>query len=64
MKTPPEWEDWCDAVWFVRKEYPTWHELLTAVQQDALGDPTLAEALVAKPTEPDYGPHGGRRKTA
>ena len=61
MRTPAEWEDWCDAVWHVRRSYPTWHELLTAVQQDARGDSTLVDALLAKPTVPDYGPTNGRR---
>jgi hypothetical protein len=72
MKTPAEWEHWSDAVWSVRKSYPTWHELITAVQQDARGETgtaaghpaTLAEALLAGVTAPDYGPIGGRRRTA
>jgi hypothetical protein len=59
VKTPREWDLWCDAVWQQRGQYPTWHELITAVQQDASGAATLTVALLAGPTEPDYGAQPG-----
>lgn len=64
MKTPADWEDWCDAVWHVRGSYPTWHELVNAIQEDACGTSQLkngtsaapvAIALLAGVTSPDYG---------
>jgi hypothetical protein len=36
MKTPAEWEDWCDEQWAKTKQYPTWSELVSAIQTDAL----------------------------
>ena len=62
MKTPVEWESWCDAVFTVRKSYPTWHELITAIQEDACGTNLshngigVVAALLREPTSPDYGP--------
>ena len=36
MKTPTEWETWCDEMWFREKRYPFWHELIEAIQADAI----------------------------
>jgi hypothetical protein len=37
MKTPMEWEQWCDDFFMDEARYPFWHELITAVQADACG---------------------------
>lgn len=39
MKTPAEWEVWCDEFWKREKRYPYWHELIEAIQADAKEKP-------------------------
>lgn len=41
MKTPVEWETWCDAFWTEHKRYPWWHELVGAIQEDAIASDRL-----------------------
>jgi hypothetical protein len=50
LKTPAEWEAWCDSVWKKRKHHPTFYELVTAIQADALGKPRLAKAILERKT--------------
>ena len=36
MKTPAEWETWSDEFWQREKRTPWWHELVSAIQEDAM----------------------------
>jgi hypothetical protein len=37
MKTPADFDAWCDEVWMSEHRHVTWAELITAVQEDACG---------------------------
>jgi hypothetical protein len=47
MKTPAQWETWCDEFYTREKRYPWWHELITAVQEDALGSAPGSQGLAS-----------------